>query len=59
MTATAWQNSAAEGERLVDTLDAAIKAGAGWHAEAVEVPAVVVTHANADAFVAAHPEAVR
>ncbi len=59
MTATAWQNSFAEGGRLVDTLDDAIKAGAAWQARNVDVPAVVVTRADVDAFVAGHPEAVR
>jgi ribose transport system substrate-binding protein len=59
MTATAWQNSVAEGTRLVETLDEAIKAGASWQPKAVEVPPVVVTKANVADFVKQHPEAVQ
>jgi ribose transport system substrate-binding protein len=59
MTATAWQDSATEGVKLVDTLDEAIKAGKSWEAKAVEVPAVVITKANVEDFVKEHPESVK
>ena len=59
MTATAWQDSATEGLKLVDTLDEAIKAGKSWEAKAVEVPAVVITKANVEDFVKQHPESVK
>jgi ribose transport system substrate-binding protein len=59
MTATAWQDSATEGVKLVDTLDEAIKAGKSWEAKAVEVPAVVITKANVEDFVKQHPESVK
>ncbi len=59
MTATAWQDSFTEGERLVATLNDAMKAGASWQPKAVEVPAVVVTKDNVDKFMADHPEAAR
>ena len=58
MTATAWQDSGTEGERLVDALDDAIKAGASWQPKAVEVPPVVVTQANVAEFVKEHPDAL-
>jgi ribose transport system substrate-binding protein len=58
MTATAWQDSVTEGARLVDVLDDAIKAGAGWQPKAVEVPPVVVTHASVAAFIKQHPDAL-
>lgn len=58
MTATAWQDSGKEGERLVDTLEEAIKAGASWQPKAVEVPPVVVTQANVAEFIKAHPDAL-
>ena len=58
MTATAWQDSGTEGERLVDALDDALKAGASWQPKAVEVPPVVVTQATVAAFVKAHPDAL-
>ena len=59
MTATAWQDSFTEGQRLVQALGEVMKAGSGWQPRAVEVPAVVVTQENIDAFVAQHPEAVK
>lgn len=59
MTATAWQDSFTEGQRLVETMNDAIKAGAAWQPKAVEVPAVIVTKANVDQFIADHPEATK
>ena len=59
MTATAWQDSATEGTRLVEAIDAAIKQGSRWQPQTVDVPPVIVTRANIDQFAAAHPDAVR
>ena len=59
MTATAWQDSYTEGQRLVEAIGEAIKAGDNWQPKAVEVPPVVVTKATIDAFVAQHPEATK
>ena len=59
MTATAWQDSATEGVKLVDTLDEAIKAGKSWEPKAVEVPAIVITKPNVEEFVKEHPESVK
>jgi ribose transport system substrate-binding protein len=39
-------------------LEQAIAAGASWEPKAVEVPAVVVTAENVDAFIAEHPESI-
>lgn len=58
MTATAWQDSYSEGIGMVEVLEEAIAAGASWEPKAVEVPAVVVTSANVDAFIAEHPESI-
>jgi ribose transport system substrate-binding protein len=58
MTATAWQDSYSEGIGMVEVLEQAIAAGASWEPKAVEVPAVVVTSANVDAFIAEHPESI-
>jgi ribose transport system substrate-binding protein len=58
MTATAWQNSGEEAATLVDTLADAIAAGASWKPKAVEVPPVVITSSNVDAFVKQHPDSV-
>lgn len=58
MAATAWQDSAGEGGKLVDTLAEAIAAGSAWHPRAVEVAPVIVTAANVDAFVKDHPDAL-
>jgi ribose transport system substrate-binding protein len=58
MTATAWQDSYSEGIGMVEVLEQAIAAGDAWEPKAVEVPAVVVTSANVDAFIAEHPESI-
>jgi ribose transport system substrate-binding protein len=59
MSATAWQDSFTEGEKLVATIDEAMKAGDAWQPKAVEVPAVVVTKETVDDFLAKHPEAAK
>ena len=58
MTATAWQDSTSEGAKLVDTLEQAIDAGTSWQPRAVEVPPVMVTSANVNAFIREHPDAL-
>lgn len=59
MTATAWQDSFAEGVKLVDTLGEALQAGGGWTPKAVEVPAVVLTKDNVEQFIKEHPDALK
>ncbi len=59
MTATAWEDSRAEGARLVETIAEARKAGAHWTPRTVDVPPVIVTRDNIDQFLAAHPDATR
>jgi ribose transport system substrate-binding protein len=58
MTATAWQDSAGEGIKMVQTLVEIMKAGSAWQPKAVEVPAVVITKDNVEAFAKQHPEAL-
>jgi ribose transport system substrate-binding protein len=58
MTATAWQDSAGEGVKMVQTLAEAVRAGAAWQPKAVEVPAVVITKENVEDFAKQHPEAL-
>ena len=58
MTATAWEDSYTEGYQMVKLLSKVKAAGANWHPKAVEVPAVLVTEANVDAFIKAHPDAL-
>jgi ribose transport system substrate-binding protein len=59
MTATAWQDTASEAIKLVDTLEEALKAGENWTPKAVEIPAIVVTRANIEEFAEQHPEAMK
>ena len=59
MTATAWQDSYTEGSNMVKLLPEIVKAGASWTPKAVEVPAVLVTAANIDKFLADHPDAIK
>ncbi|ALN75133.1 substrate-binding domain-containing protein [Aureimonas sp. AU20] len=58
MTATAWENSYSEGQRMVEMLDEIKKAGAGWTPKAAEVPAILVTRDSVADFVKQHPEAL-
>jgi len=58
MTATAWQDSFTEGYNMLGIIEDAMKAGGGWQAKAVEVPAVVVTKDTVDAFLKDHPDAI-
>ena len=58
MTATAWEDSYTEGYQMVKLLSKIKAAGANWQPKAVEVPAVLVTEANVDAFIKAHPDAL-
>ncbi|KQT43165.1 sugar ABC transporter substrate-binding protein [Aureimonas sp. Leaf454] len=58
MTATAWEDSYAEGQRMVEMLDEIKTAGADWTPKAVEVPAILVTQETVADFVKQHPEAL-
>ncbi len=59
MTATAWQDSFTEGANMITLLPEIVKAGPNWTPKAVEVPAVLVTSANIDKFLADHPTALK
>jgi ribose transport system substrate-binding protein len=59
MTATAWQDSYTEGHNMITLLPEIAKAGAGWTPKAVEVPAILVTSATIDKFIADHPAALK
>jgi ribose transport system substrate-binding protein len=59
MTATAWQDSFTEGANMIKLLPEIVKAGPNWTPKAVEVPAVLVTSANIDKFLADHPNALK
>ncbi|WP_244446343.1 sugar ABC transporter substrate-binding protein [Devosia riboflavina] len=56
MTASAWQDSYAEGYEMVKVIKTILEEGDGWEPRAAEVPAVLVTRENVEEFVAAHPE---
>lgn len=58
MTATAWEDSYTEGQRMVEMLDEIRKAGADWTPRAAEVPAILVTQDTVADFVKQHPEAL-
>ncbi len=57
MTATAWEDSYAEGNDMVKRLAEIIEAGDSWEPKAAEVPAVLVTQENIEAFLEEHPDA--
>ena len=57
MTATAWEDSYAEGYQMVKLLKDIKAAGASWAPKAAEVPAVLVTRDTVEAFLKDHPDA--
>jgi len=57
MTATAWAFVEEEGRVMVNTLNEALKAGASWTPQAVEVPVVVVNAETIEQFLKDHPDA--
>ncbi|QGN58824.1 sugar ABC transporter substrate-binding protein [Nostocoides sp. HKS02] len=59
MTATLWFDQSAVGSTLVDVLAKTIKTGPSSTSQQVPAPSVLVTKANYDQFVAAHPDAVK
>ncbi len=59
MTATAYQDSTTEGANMIKLLPEIVKAGANWTPKAVEVPAVLVTSATVQKFLADHPSALK
>jgi ribose transport system substrate-binding protein len=56
MTATLWVNLQSAGTILVDAIPQIIAEGAAWKQKAVIPDNIVVTKANVDAFVKAHPD---
>lgn len=59
MVATAWEDATTEGYNMVKLLPEIKKAGAAWQPKSVEVPAVMVTKENVDAFIKEHPDALK
>jgi len=59
MTATAWEDAAAEAAKTVETLKQAIKDGDSWTPIAAEVAPIVVTKDNVEQFIKDHPEAIQ
>lgn len=57
MTATAWEDSYAEGYNMVKLIDEIIAAGDAWEPKASEVPAILVTQESIEAFLEEHPDA--
>jgi ribose transport system substrate-binding protein len=59
MTATVFQDSVKEGKTMFATTLKAMKAGMKWTAIDVIVPGILITKDNVDAFIAAHPDALK
>lgn len=59
MTATAWEDAAAEAAKIVETLKEAIAAGDSWTPIAAEVAPIVVTKDNVEQFIKDHPDAIK
>ncbi len=59
MTATAWEDAAAEAAKAVETLKQAIAAGDSWKPVAAEVAPVIITKDNVAQFIKDHPDAIK
>jgi ribose transport system substrate-binding protein len=59
LTATVFEDGAAEGRVMFETTLEAIEAGAAWEPTTVDVPGILVTAETVGQFVGEHPEALR
>jgi len=59
LTATVYEDGTTEGRTMFETVLEAISAGASWKQKTVDVPGILVTSDTVEAFVAAHPEALK
>lgn len=59
LTATVYEDGAAEGKTMFDTTLEAIAAGADWKQKTIDVDGILVTADTVDAFVKDHPEALK
>lgn len=59
LTATVFEDGAAEGRAMFETTLEAIEAGAAWEPTTVDVPGILVTAETVGQFVGEHPEALR
>lgn len=59
LTATVYEDGTTEGKTMFETVLQAISAGASWKQKTVDVPGILVTSDTVEAFVAAHPEALK
>ena len=57
MTATAWENTLAEGHAMFAVVLDILAAGRDWEPKVVEVPPVLVTLDDVETFLAEHPDA--
>ncbi len=59
MTATAWEDAAAEAEKAIEILKQVIDTGYdNWEPVSAEVPPIVVTKDTVEQFIKDHPEAI-
>lgn len=59
MTATEWENSTAEGIKLVDTVASIASAGSNWKPQSIVIPGVLVDSSTVTTFVQQHPQALK
>jgi ribose transport system substrate-binding protein len=59
LTATVYQNGAAEAQKMFAVTLQAIKAGKSWKLETINVPGIVVTKANVAEFIKQHAAVVK
>lgn len=59
LTATVYEDGAAEGKAMFETTLEAIAAGADWEQTTLDIPGILVTADTVADFLAAHPEALK
>jgi ribose transport system substrate-binding protein len=57
-SATSWQDSYAEGKKVVETFKEIGEAGGEWTPVAAEIPPVLITADTVEGFIAEHPESI-
>ncbi|MBB1509324.1 sugar ABC transporter substrate-binding protein [Tessaracoccus sp. MC1756] len=59
LTATVYEDGKGEGAKMFEVVQEAMEAGESWEQQAIDVPGILVTAENVDAFLKDHPEALQ
>lgn len=59
LTATVYEDGKGEGAKMFEVVQEAIEAGDSWEQQTIDVPGILVTADNVEAFLTDHPEALQ